>query len=710
MITPIKKIHFIWVNKYDYDDSRVTIPHKYRVNIENWKKLHPEWEITVWNSDAINQMIMQCESLKIAETYFNYKNFICKVDFAKLLILYYEGGLYMDVDIFCNKNIDPLLESITESLTLVKEPNENVKNYKGFGYNMDKFVISNAWIYSEKNNKQLLKLIGYMVNFANREKENILLATGPPIFNIFYTQDNNNDIKLLDAKGILTDEKDGYSYTTFDNSWCTSKIWNDILFNNFYFYPTFNISGYPFRKTSVNNIIDQINQGSRMLSFDTDGDAKIAIPSLSMLSSFYNNEFEGLFIRKSYFTRNIDIPKIIHQIWIGPLPVPKSFTDTWKEKNPDYNYILWNEDTLKEEIPEAFADSLYLKAYDFPGKTDILRLYLLYKLGGIYMDCDMKCLKPFTNSFLHHNFFLTFSSELTKNNMINNGMIGCVKECPIIKIMLKEIHERHDASNGTLENIYITGPGFTTGFVARHQELDMFIYPSYYFSKNLLDNNKPRENTFLTTQCYADHVGRFDSEYICELENIISSKNDLGYLLNKNNLLGIGAEIGVLRGYSSRRLLKKWKGQNLYMIDCWEQQKNDLYIDSNNHSDEVNIVNMEVSKIMVRDFINRYTIIKGYSKPESEKIRDNSLDFVYIDARHDYDGVMEDLESWYPKVKQGGLVSGDDIIEDTELEYVKQFGKFEVKRALLDFMDKHKIDRKIYYTKERVFKMFYFFK
>ena len=39
-----------------------------------------------------------------------------------------------------------------------------------------------------------------------------------------------------------------------------------------------------------------------------------------------------------------------------------------------------------------------------------------------------------------------------------------------------------------------------------------------------------------------------------------------------------------------------------------------------------------------------------------------SVDFVYIDARHDYKGAMEDIKAWWPKLKKGGLLSGHDFL------------------------------------------------
>ena len=45
------------------------------------------------------------------------------------------------------------------------------------------------------------------------------------------------------------------------------------------------------------------------------------------------------------------------------------------------------------------------------------------------------------------------------------------------------------------------------------------------------------------------------------------------------------------------------------------------------------------------------------------KIPDASLDFVYIDGRHEFDFIMMDLIAWAPKVRAGGIVSGHDYYQ-----------------------------------------------
>lgn len=39
---------------------------------------------------------------------------------------------------------------------------------------------------------------------------------------------------------------------------------------------------------------------------------------------------------------------------------------------------------------------------------------------------------------------------------------------------------------------------------------------------------------------------------------------------------------------------------------------------------------------------------------------DDSLAWVHLDARHDYDSVAADIDAWAPKVMSGGWLSGDD--------------------------------------------------
>ena len=60
----------------------------------------------------------------------------------------------------------------------------------------------------------------------------------------------------------------------------------------------------------------------------------------------------------------------------------------------------------------------------------------------------------------------------------------------------------------------------------------------------------------------------------------------------------------------------------------------------------------------IKDYVN---IIKGESAESASLYKDKSLDFVFLDAAHQYDNVKADLEAWYPKVKDDGVLAGHDV-------------------------------------------------
>jgi len=63
----------------------------------------------------------------------------------------------------------------------------------------------------------------------------------------------------------------------------------------------------------------------------------------------------------------------------------------------------------------------------------------------------------------------------------------------------------------------------------------------------------------------------------------------------------------------------------------------------------------------VSEYVN---LIRMTSLEAVNLYKDASLDFIFVDGSHDYDSVTADLLAWYPKVKPGGLFTGDDYQSD----------------------------------------------
>jgi hypothetical protein len=64
----------------------------------------------------------------------------------------------------------------------------------------------------------------------------------------------------------------------------------------------------------------------------------------------------------------------------------------------------------------------------------------------------------------------------------------------------------------------------------------------------------------------------------------------------------------------------------------------------------------------IEGYEDRGIMVRASSKKASEMFEDESLDFIFIDANHAYDFVVEDINLWFPKLKKGGVFSGHDYI------------------------------------------------
>lgn len=161
---------------------------------------------------------------------------------------------------------------------------------------------------------------------------------------------------------------------------------------------------------------------------------------------------------------------------------------------------------------------------------------------------------------------------------------------------------------------------------------------------------------------------------------VMPVREDLPYLLNARRLLGAGAEVGVRDGWFSEVILDRWRGSHLLSIDAWREFGSDEYVDRSNVAQEDHDANLETTRRRLQRFGPRSTILKETSVEAAATVHRGSLDFVYLDARHDLEGVREDLEAWADKVRPGGVLCGHDYVDGFFLD-----GDFGVKSAVDGF-------------------------
>ena len=145
----------------------------------------------------------------------------------------------------------------------------------------------------------------------------------------------------------------------------------------------------------------------------------------------------------------------------------------------------------------------------------------------------------------------------------------------------------------------------------------------------------------------------------------LKNRDEIGTLLEEHELK-TGVEVGVKQGAFSHMVLSKWKScQSYKLVDPWEHQKN--YKDAANVNQSIQNNFFEQTKATLRQYDRITEFYRMYSTEAAKKIEKESLDFVYIDARHDYCAMKEDLEAYWPLVKRGGILAGHDYLSSAVL-------------------------------------------
>jgi len=190
--------------------------------------------------------------------------------------------------------------------------------------------------------------------------------------------------------------------------------------------------------------------------------------------------------------------------------------------------------------------------------------------------------------------------------------------------------------------------------------LIFLLYYSFHHNTNTTNNN----SNFATS----NQLSVTDDSY--EPLPVIATRQDLPLILNKLKLQ-VGAEVGVQRALFSEHLLKNWETfQTFYAIDPWIQQQHYEDMANVDQTQQNKLFNEASARLMKfhNPKLNKHIVIlRNYSSDALQYIADESLDFLYVDARHDYKSVLEDLEMYWPKVRNGGLISGHDYKDANEV-------------------------------------------
>jgi predicted O-methyltransferase YrrM len=110
---------------------------------------------------------------------------------------------------------------------------------------------------------------------------------------------------------------------------------------------------------------------------------------------------------------------------------------------------------------------------------------------------------------------------------------------------------------------------------------------------------------------------------------------------------GIAVEIGSYLGSSAATIASALRSNNghLYCVDTWENSAM-----SEGTRDTFAIFNQNTEFVK-----NNITALRGYSSDIANSF-DRDIDFLFIDGDHSYNGSHQDVLSWFPKLRKGGIL------------------------------------------------------
>ncbi len=343
----------------------------------------------------------------------------------------------------------------------------------------------------------------------------------------------------------------------------------------------------------------------------------------------------------------MSIPRRVFSIWLNDNPEIPNLVRKCQESLSKTGYeikfiTLENCDRTSKYVRDALEAKKWVKAADY------LRIYYLYKEGGVYLDSDMEVLKSF-DPLLENDFFVCKE----ENGFIANSVIGSVKHHPVLEACLY----RMDKLDGSDDKVFEYGMEIFTQEAFASKEPVRILSSDYFFPFNHQTKvTKVTENTVAYHHFLKSWIkpelpwGWFDENNQKVYREMVEKIPDGGVM----------AELGVCCGRSlcSVADIIKRKNIKVFAVDTFEGTANegDAHLSAKIDDWQAFFVDA-LNKFDIRDNV---VILRERTDEAYKKFADGFLDLVMIDADHSAEAVASDIRLWKPKLKQGGILCGDD--------------------------------------------------
>jgi len=423
-------------------------------------KTHPGWDYRFYDDNDC-RLVVSNMMPELLEIYDRLPLDIQRVDLFRLIVVYLFGGVYADLDIEILRPLDDLTKYtcvFAEEKTITEQQREKLAHTHCLRIANYMFA---AVPQDPFIGRLIMELVKRGMSRSIESDRDVLETTGPGmVTDVYHTCCNDYAITLLKNNASICPVCDDFSCTFGDYA-------------------------------------KHLHTGSWRSQV---GEAE----------SIETTDYPAGFIHQSW--KSTRVPSLFNRL-----------SKSWKYYHPEWRYCLWTDDDNRNHIKQHYP--WFLEKYDsYPyhiQRVDAARYFILYSVGGLYVDMDSRCLKPITSLIKTNEIILgeehPYHAELfNRSKIIGNAfMFARFSGHPFFRAVIEELATCTVTSNQD-NNTYVletTGPLMLTRVYEQYEKKKSVIllphdklYPiNSQFAENLLNSKEEDEAFIKKTKAYAIH-------------------------------------------------------------------------------------------------------------------------------------------------------------------------------------------------------------
>jgi mannosyltransferase OCH1-like enzyme len=186
------------------------------------------------------------------------------------------------------------------------------------------------------------------------------------------------------------------------------------------------------------------------------------------------------------------IPRVLHRIWFGG-EMPAEFArygSRWAELHPGWRIVEWTDGS--ELFPlrnqRLFDEARELQPGDWKRwRSDVLRLELLWRYGGVYVDTDSEPLRPLSGLLDGVAAFTAYSPHRgpAGERLANNGTMGAEPRHPFFDALIEQLPAWAEAHRGRRTAVAV-GPYFISHVLGSAEWPDVAVFePRVFYPQSI---------------------------------------------------------------------------------------------------------------------------------------------------------------------------------------------------------------------------------